>query len=270
MTESENKKYVYSFEEGKKELKNLLGGKGANLAEMTNLGLNIPPGFTITTEACLEYFKDPEGVMDKIRSKVLEYLKELEKKTGKKFGDEKNPLLVSVRSGAPMSMPGMMDTVLNLGLNDQSVIGLATQTDNPRFAYDSYRRFIQMFGDVVMQISDEKFERILTKYKRLIGRNAQDTDLSVNDLQKIIADYKALYEKEIKEPFPQAPVKQLFLSIEAVFKSWNNKRAITYRRINDIPDFGTAVNIQTMVFGEQGLEFCYGSSVLSRSFYGGK
>lgn len=246
------KKYVYSFEEGNKDLKNLLGGKGANLAEMTNLGLNIPPGFTITCEACLEYFDDPEGLMNKIRPKVIEYLKALEKKTGKKFGDTNNPLLVSVRSGAPMSMPGMMDTVLNLGLTDESVVGLATQTDNPRFSYDSYRRFIQMFSDVVMEISDEKFERVLNKYKRLIGRNAQDTDLEVNDLQKVIADYKAIYEKEIREAFPQDPEKQLFLAIEAVFKSWNNKRAITYRKMNDIPDFGTAVNIQTMVFGNKG------------------
>lgn len=252
MSSTEKKKYVYDFSEGKKELKNLLGGKGANLAEMTNLGLNIPPGFTITCEACLEYFNDPNGLMSKINQDVLDYLKKLEEKTGKTFGDIKDPLLVSVRSGAPMSMPGMMDTVLNLGLNDESVIGLANQTENARFAYDSYRRFIQMFGDVVMGISDEKFERILDKYKRMIGRNAQDTDLEVNDLQKIIADYKALYEKEIGKPFPQKPMDQLFLAIEAVFKSWNNRRAITYRKINNIPNFGTAVNIQTMVFGNKG------------------
>ncbi|MFX1388552.1 MAG: pyruvate, phosphate dikinase [Promethearchaeota archaeon] len=252
MTTTENKKYVYDFSEGNKDLKNILGGKGANLAEMTNLGLNIPPGFTITTEACLLYFIKPEKVMEEIKPTVIEYLKDLEKKTGKKFGDVKNPLLVSVRSGAPMSMPGMMDTVLNLGLNDESVLGLAEQTSNPRFAYDSYRRFIQMFGDVVMGIGDEKFERILDKYKRAIGRKAQDTDLEVNDLQKIIADYKALYETEIGKPFPQDPFNQLFLAIEAVFKSWNNRRAITYRKINNIPDFGTAVNIQTMVFGNKG------------------
>ncbi|MFX1596203.1 MAG: pyruvate, phosphate dikinase, partial [Promethearchaeota archaeon] len=178
--------------------------------------------------------------------------KKLEESTKKKFGDKKNPLLVSVRSGAPQSMPGMMDTVLNLGLNDESVKGLAEQTDNPRFAYDSYRRFLQMYSDVVMGLGDEKFERILDKYKRSISREAQDTDLKVSDLQKIIADYKALYEKEIGSPFPQDPFKQLFLAIEAVFKSWNNRRAITYRRINNIPDFGTAVNIQTMVFGNKG------------------
>jgi len=246
------KKYIFNFEEGNKDLKHLLGGKGANLAEMTNLGLNIPPGFTITTEACLIYFENPEEIMEKLKPDIIEHLKELEKKTGKIFGDRKNPLLVSVRSGAPMSMPGMMDTVLNLGLNDYSVSGLAQQTENPRFAYDSYRRFIQMFGDVVMGISDEKFERILNKYKRMIGRNAQDTDLEVHDLQKIIADYKALYEKEIGVPFPQDPYKQLFLAVEAVFKSWNNRRAIAYRKINNIPNFGTAVNIQVMVFGNKG------------------
>lgn len=252
MTIGSNNKLVFEFKEGNRELKNILGGKGANLAEMTKLGLNIPQGFTITTQACLEYFENPEKVMEEIRPIVLEKLKILEEITSKKFGDERNPLLVSVRSGAPMSMPGMMDTVLNLGLNDQSVVGLATQTDNPRFSYDSYRRFIQMFGDVVMGIGDEHFERILDKYKRMISRNAQDTDLQVSDLQKVIADYKALYEKEIGESFPQDPFKQLFLAIEAVFKSWNNKRAITYRKINDIPNFGTAVNIQAMVFGNKG------------------
>ncbi|MFX1574812.1 MAG: pyruvate, phosphate dikinase [Promethearchaeota archaeon] len=251
MTTRKNK-FIYDFNEGNKDLKNLLGGKGANLAEMTNLGLNIPPGFTITTEACLLYFKNPKEVMKTLKPKVIEHLKMLENNTGKKFGDIKNPLLVSVRSGAPISMPGMMDTVLNLGLNDQSVLGLAEQTENPRFAYDSYRRFIQMFGDVVMGIGDENFERILNKYKRAIGRNAQDTDLTIMDLQKVIADYKALYEKEIGSAFPQEPYEQLFLAIEAVFKSWNNRRAITYRRISNIPDFGTAVNIQAMVFGNKG------------------
>jgi len=258
MTSTETNKYIYDFTEGKKELKNLLGGKGANLGEMTNLGLNIPPGFTITTEACLEYFQHPEQIMAEIEPIVIKHLKELEKKTGKEFGDKRNPLLVSVRSGAPQSMPGMMDTVLNLGLNDVSVKGMAEQTENPRFAYDSWRRFIQMFGDVVMGIGDEKFERILNKYKREISRNAQDTDLAVSDLQKVITDYKALYKKEIGTPFPQDPYKQLFLAIEAVFKSWNNKRALTYRKINDIPDFGTAVNIQTMVFGNKGWDSATG------------
>jgi len=255
---TEQKKFIYSFEEGSKELKNLLGGKGANLGEMTNLGLNIPPGFTITTEACLLYFDSPIEIMKELEPGVREHLKALEEKMGKKFGDKKTPLLVSVRSGAPMSMPGMMDTVLNLGLTDDSVKGMAEQTGNPRFAYDSYRRFIQMFGDVCMGIGDEKFEVILDKYKRSISRNAQDTDLQVSDLQKIIADYKALYEKEIGSPFPQDPYKQLFIAIEAVFKSWNNRRAITYRRINNIPNFGTAVNIQAMVFGNKGWDSATG------------
>ena len=258
MAEAKENKYIYDFEEGKKELKSLLGGKGANLGEMTDMGLNIPPGFTITTEACLEYFEDPEGVMDQLKPEVLKYMEELEEKTGKTFGDVENPLLISVRSGAPMSMPGMMDTVLNLGLNDESVLGLAEETNNPRFAYDSYRRFIQMFGDVVMGISAEKFERVLDNYKRKKGRNAKDTDLDVEDLKKVIADYKELYEKEIGEAFPQDPYDQLFLSIEAVFKSWNNKRAITYRKMNDIPNFGTAVNIQTMVFGNKGWDSATG------------
>lgn len=252
MTSIENTKFIYDFHEGNKDLKSLLGGKGANLAEMTKLGLNIPPGFTITTEACLLYFRDPEEVMEKIRPDVMNHLKDLEIRTGKKFGDIHNPLLVSVRSGSVVSMPGMMDTVLNLGLNDESVVGLANQTNNERFAYDSWRRFLQMFSDVVMDIGGEKFERILTKYKRKISRNAQDTDLGINELRKIIADYKALYEKEVGSPFPLDPVKQLFLSIEAVFKSWNNRRAITYRKISNIPDFGTAVNIQAMVFGNKG------------------
>jgi pyruvate,orthophosphate dikinase len=252
MTSTDNPKYVYDFSEGRKELKNLLGGKGANLGEMTNLGLNIPPGFTITTEACLLYFKDPEKIMAQIKPVVLEHLKSLEKTTGKIFGDKNNPLLLSVRSGAPTSMPGMMDTVLNLGLSDEAVKGMAEMTGNLRFGYDSWRRFIQMFGDVCMGIGDEKFERILDKYKRAITRNAQDTDLQVEDLQKIIADYKALYEKEIGSSFPQDPFKQLFIAIEAVFKSWNNKRAITYRKISNIPNLGTAVNIQAMVFGNKG------------------
>lgn len=252
MTSTEEKKYIYAFKEGNREMKMILGGKGANLAEMSSLGLNVPQGFTITTKACLNYFDDPKGLMEEIRPGVLEQIKALEEITNNKFGDVTNPLLVSVRSGAPESMPGMMDTVLNLGLNNESVGGLSEQTNNPRFAYDSYRRFIQMFGDVVMGISDEKFERILNKYKRMLGRNAQDTDLSVIDLQKIINDYKTLYEKEIGSEFPQDPIKQLFLSIEAVFKSWNTRRALTYRKINNIPNYGTAVNIQAMVFGNKG------------------
>lgn len=257
MVTSNKKKQIYTFKEGSKDLKNLLGGKGANLAEMTNLGLNIPPGFTISTEACLEYFENPE-IIDVLRDDILKNIKLLEEQTGKSFGSNKNPLLLSIRSGAPMSMPGMMDTVLNLGLNDNSVAGLAATTDNQRFAYDSYRRFIQMFGDVVMGIHADKFERLLEAYKRRIGRHAQDTDLTVVDLQKLINDYKQLYKIEIEKDFPQNPKEQLFLAIEAVFKSWNNKRAITYRRINDIPNYGTAVNVQAMVFGNKGFNSATG------------
>ncbi len=257
MVTSNNKKQIYTFKEGSKELKLLLGGKGANLAEMTNLGLNIPPGFTISTEACLEYFENPK-IIDALRDDILKNIKLLEEQTGKSFGSNKNPLLLSIRSGAPMSMPGMMDTVLNLGLNDISVAGLAATTDNQRFAYDSYRRFIQMFGDVVMGIHADKFERILEGYKRRIGRHAQDTDITVVDLQKLINDYKQLYKTEIEKDFPQNPKEQLFLAIEAVFKSWNNKRAITYRRINDIPNYGTAVNVQAMVFGNKGFNSATG------------
>ncbi len=252
MNNTKANKYIYDCSEGNKGMKNLHGGKVANLAERTNLDLKIPPGFTITTEACLIYYRNTESVMEELKPSVMEHLKTLETNTEKKFGDQNNPLLVSVRSGGPISMPGMMDTVLNLGLNDISVLGFAKQTDNPRFSYDSYRRFIQMFGDVVMGIGIDKFERILDKYKRIIGRNAKDTDLGVVDLQKIIDDYKTLYENEIGSQFPQDPLNQLFLSIEAVFKSWNNKRAITYRKINNIPDYGTAVNIQSMVFGNKG------------------
>ena len=253
-----NEKLIYKFEEGSKDLKHLLGGKGAGLAEMTRMGLNIPPGFTITMQACNSYFEKPEEFMKKLIPLVNHHMKDLEIKVKKKFGDVKNPLLLSIRSGSFLSMPGMMDTVLNLGLNDESVVGMAEQTENPRFAYDSYRRFIQMFGDVVMSVGAEKFERILDKFKREISRTAQDTDLTIVDLQKIIADYKALYEKEIGSPFPQDPFKQLNLSIEAVFKSWNTKRAITYRRISNIPNYGTAVNIQIMVFGNMGWDSATG------------
>ncbi|MBN1802441.1 MAG: pyruvate, phosphate dikinase [Candidatus Lokiarchaeota archaeon] len=249
---STDKKYIYTFKEGNKDMKQILGGKGANLAEMTSFGLNIPQGFTISCQACLDYFNDPEGFMAMIRPGVMEHLKGLEQETGKKFGADKNALLVSVRSGAPMSMPGMMDTVLNLGLNDIAVAGLAEETGNPRFAYDAYRRFIQMFGDVVMGIELDHFEEILNAHKKAKGPNAQDTDLDLEDLKKIIEDYKALYKKHIGKDFPQNPIEQLFLAIKAVFKSWNNKRAIAYRKINKIPNFGTAVNVQAMVFGNKG------------------
>ncbi|MFX1398650.1 MAG: pyruvate, phosphate dikinase [Promethearchaeota archaeon] len=247
-----DKKYIYAFKEGNKEMKQILGGKGANLAEMTSFGLNIPQGFTISCQACLDYFNNPDEFIESIRPGVMVHLKDLEQETGKNFGANKNALLVSVRSGAPMSMPGMMDTVLNLGLNNSAVVGLAEETQNPRFAYDAYRRFIQMFGDVVMGIKLDHFEEILNKHKQAKGPNALDTDLDVEDLKKIIEEYKVLYKKHIGDDFPQDPVKQLFLAIRAVFDSWNNKRAIAYRKMNKIPNFGTAVNVQSMVFGNKG------------------
>jgi len=252
MSSDGKKKYIYSFKEGNKDMKLILGGKGANLAEMTNLGLNIPQGFTITCEACLDYFKNPDKMIEELRPGVMQYLKELESITGKNFGDESDPLLVSVRSGAPMSMPGMMDTILNLGLNDKAVLGVAKQTNNPRFAYDSYRRFIQMFSEIAMAIDDRKFEHILDTHKRGIGPKAKDTDLEVEDLKNVIQDYKVLYKDEIGTNFPQDPVDQLFLAIKAVFDSWNTKRAVYYRKIHRIPDYGTAVNVQAMVFGNKG------------------
>ena len=245
------KKWVYDFEEGSKDMKNLLGGKGAGLAEMTRIGLPVPPGFTITTEACKEYLKIGK-LSEEIKEQTLEHLKKLEEKSGKKFGDVKNPLLVSVRSGAPISMPGMMDTILNLGLNDETVEGLKDLTNNERFAYDSYRRFIQMFGNVVMGIPHEEFEAILDKYKEENGLKS-DTELTPEMLKNIIADYKELYKKHTGKDFPQDPMEQLFTAIEAVFKSWNNERAIAYRKINKISDdLGTAVNIVMMVFGNMG------------------
>ncbi len=244
-------KYIYSFEEGGKELKNLLGGKGANLAEMTKIGLPVPPGFTITTEVCAYFTKNgkyPEGLWEN----VLEHMKELEKKTGKKFGDSENPLLVSVRSGAPISMPGMMDTILNLGLNDVSVKGLQKQTGDERFAYDSYRRLIQMFGNVVMGVPHEKFEEIITEQKKKKGVK-EDTELTPDDWREVIEKYKKLIKKETGKEFPQDPYEQLRMAVDAVFKSWNNPRAIVYRKANKIPDdLGTAVNIQAMVFGNMG------------------
>ncbi len=245
------KKWVYDFEEGSKDMKNLLGGKGAGLAEMTRIGLPVPPGFTITTEACKEYQKTGK-LSEEIKKEVLEHLRKLEEKTGKKFGDRSNPLLVSVRSGAPISMPGMMDTILNLGLNDDTVEGLKDLTNNERFAYDSYRRFIQMFGNVVMGIPHEEFEKILDKYKEENGLKS-DTELTPEMLKNIIKDYKALYKEKTGQEFPQDPMDQLFTAIEAVFKSWNNPRAIAYRKINKISDdLGTAVNIVMMVFGNMG------------------
>ncbi|WP_434797191.1 pyruvate, phosphate dikinase [Terrisporobacter vanillatitrophus] len=245
-------KYVYSFNEGSKEMKSLLGGKGANLAEMTKIGLPVPPGFTITTESCIDYYENNKTIKQEIINQIEEKLSSLEKDLNKQLGSEENPLLVSVRSGAVISMPGMMDTILNLGLNDNTVKALAKATDNDRFAYDSYRRFIQMFSDVAMEVPKYKFENVLDKYKE--ENNFKfDTDLTCDHLKSIVEEYKAIYKKEVGEDFPQDPKKQLMLAVEAVFRSWNNPRAIVYRRLNDIPNnLGTAVNIQSMVFGNMG------------------
>ncbi|SFI97414.1 pyruvate phosphate dikinase [Terrisporobacter glycolicus] len=245
-------KYVYSFNEGSKEMKSLLGGKGANLAEMTKIGLPVPPGFTITTESCIDYYENNKTIKQEIINQIEEKLSSLEKDLNKQLGSEENPLLVSVRSGAVISMPGMMDTILNLGLNDNTVKALAIATDNDRFAYDSYRRFIQMFSDVAMEVPKYKFENVLNNYKE--ENNFKfDTDLTCDHLKSVVEDYKAIYKKEVGEDFPQEPKKQLMLAVEAVFRSWNNPRAIVYRRLNDIPnDLGTAVNIQSMVFGNMG------------------
>ena len=246
------KQFVYLFKEADGKNKALFGGKGANLAEMTNLGMPVPAGFTITTEACTQYYKDGRMINESIMTQIEHKLEELEKMTGKTFGDKKNPLLVSVRSGARVSMPGMMDTILNLGLNDEVVEGLATLTKNPRFAYDSYRRFIQMFSDVVMQQEKSKYERILDKVKEERGAK-YDKDLSAEDLKAIVQLFKDLYKKSQGEEFPQDPKVQLIEAVKAVFRSWDNDRANVYRRMHDIPyEWGTAVNVQSMVFGNMG------------------
>ncbi len=245
-------KWVYLFEEGSADMKNLLGGKGANLAEMTRLGLPIPQGFTVTTEACTDYYDQGKKISQEIEGQIFEALEGLEKKQGKKFGDTENPLLVSVRSGARASMPGMMDTILNLGLTDVAVEGFARKTGNPRFAYDSYRRFIQMFSDVVMEIPKSYFERILDEIKDSKGVNF-DTELTADDLKEVIQKFKQVYKDKMGTDFPQEPKVQLMEAVKAVFRSWDNDRAIVYRRMNDIPgDWGTAVNVQAMVFGNMG------------------
>ena len=245
-------KWVYLFKEGNANMKNLLGGKGANLAEMTNLGLPIPQGFTVTTEACTDYYKNGKMITEEITSQIFDALSKLEEMQGKKFGDTEDPLLVSVRSGSRASMPGMMDTILNLGLNDIAVEGFAKKTGNPRFAYDSYRRFIQMFSDVVMEMSKTFFEGILDEIKEEKGAKI-DTDLTAEDLKEVITKYKAIYKDKMGEEFPQDPKVQLMEAVKAVFRSWDNPRAIVYRRMNDIPgDWGTAVNVQAMVFGNMG------------------
>jgi len=246
------KKYVYLFSEGNAKMRELLGGKGANLAEMTSIGLPVPRGFTVTTEACTRYYQDGQVIAKEIEDQIYEALRKTEEIVGKRFGDPENPLLVSVRSGARVSMPGMMDTILNLGLNDIVVEGLAKLTQNPRFAYDSYRRFIQMFSDVVMGIEKDKFENILDDVKH--KNNAKnDTDLTAENLKEVIRRYKELFKQEKGYDFPQDPIVQLMEAVKAVFRSWDNPRAIVYRRLNDIPgDWGTAVNVQEMVFGNMG------------------
>lgn len=247
------KKWVYKFKEGNAGMRNLLGGKGANLAEMTNLGLPIPQGFTVTTEACTDYYENGKQISDEIKNQIFECLADLEELMGKKFGDTEDPLLVSVRSGARASMPGMMDTILNLGLNDVAVEGFAKKTGNPRFAYDSYRRFIQMYSDVVMEVPKSFFEKIIDEMKEEKGVHF-DTDLTAEDLKVLADKFKAVYKDAMNgEEFPQDPREQLMGAVKAVFRSWDNPRAIVYRRMNDIPgDWGTAVNVQCMVFGNKG------------------
>ena len=246
------KKYVYLFSEGNGSMRELLGGKGANLAEMTNLGMPVPQGFTITTEACTRYYEDGRQIYPDIQEQILDYLDKLEKMTGKHLGDPDSPLLVSVRSGARASMPGMMDTILNLGMNDVICDAVAKLTGNPRFARDSYRRFIQMFSDVVMELPKSTFEQFIDQVKEKRGVT-QDNELDENDMLELINLFKDHYEKNLGEPFPQDPKKQLMEAVRAVFRSWDNPRANTYRRMNDIPySWGTAVNVQSMVFGNMG------------------
>ena len=237
-------KYTYLFSEGNGKMRNLLGGKGANLAEMTGLGMPVPRGFTITTEACTQYYKDGKQINDEITAQINEYVEKLEAITGKKFGSMENPLLVSVRSGARASMPGMMDTILNLGLNDVVVERFAEKTGNRRFAYDSYRRFIQMYSDVVMEVGKKYFEELIDEMKAKKGVTL-DTELDADDLKELAEQFKAEYKAKLGEDFPSDPKVQLMGAIKAVFRSWDNPRAIYYRRMNDIPgDWGTAVNVQ--------------------------
>ncbi len=245
------KKWVYKFSseltDGNKDMKGLLGGKGANLAEMCSMKLSVPPGFTVTTEACLDYYKTNKEISKEIRDQVTEGLGWVEKLTGKKFGDPENPLLFSVRSGARASMPGMMDTVLNLGLNDKTVAGMAKKTNNPRFAWDAYRRFIQMYSNVVLGINTSHLEANMEDLKEARGVH-EDTDLTAKDLEELVSVYKSVILEDHGIVFPQDPIEQLWKAIAAVFGSWNNNRAMKYREMNSIPhDWGTAVNIQSMV-----------------------
>ena len=247
-----SKKFVYLFSEGDESMRELLGGKGANLAEMTNLGMPVPQGFTVTTKACAQYYQDGKVLNEDITSQIYEYLGKMETICGKEFADPENPLLVSVRSGARVSMPGMMDTVLNLGLNDEVVEGLSAQTSNPRFAYDSYRRFIQMFSDVVMELPKKRFEEIIDDVKEKKGVK-HDIELDANDMKELVKLFKEFYKSEMGEEFPQDPKVQLIEAIKAVFRSWDNPRANVYRRMNEIPyEWGTAVNVQSMVYGNFG------------------
>ena len=246
------KKYLYLFSEGNKDMREILGGKGANLAEMTKAGMPVPQGFTISTEACTQYYKDGRQINEEIMADIYEYIGKLEEIAGKKFGDVNNPLLVSVRSGARASMPGMMDTILNLGLNDESVEGLAKLTNNPRFAYDSYRRFVQMFSDVVMEMSKSDFEKIIDEMKEAKGVK-DDVDLDADDMKALVVKFKTLYKEKMGKDFPADPKEQLIEAVKAVFRSWDNPRANVYRRMNEIPyDWGTAVNVQCMAFGNSG------------------
>ncbi len=254
-----NKRFLYLFQEGHEafggdqtQMKNILGGKGSGLAEMTNAGMPVPQGFTITTEACTQYYADGREINPEIQADIFRYMEKLEEITGKKFGDVNNPLLVSVRSGARQSMPGMMDTILNLGLNDASVEGLAKKTDNPRFAYDCYRRFVQMFSDVVMGVSKTLFEEVIDQMKEAKGVK-NDVDLTADDLKTLVVKFKKIYEDNEGKPFPQDPKEQLIEAVKAVFRSWDNERANVYRRMNEIPyEWGTAVNVQAMAFGNSG------------------
>ena len=254
-----SKRFLYLFQEGHEAfggdqttMKNILGGKGSGLAEMTNAGMPVPQGFTITTEACTQYYADGREINPEIQADIFRYMEKLEEITGKKFGDVNNPLLVSVRSGARQSMPGMMDTILNLGLNDASVEGLAKKTDNPRFAYDCYRRFVQMFSDVVMGVSKTLFEEVIDEMKEAKGVK-NDVDLTADDLKQLVVKFKKIYEDNEGKPFPQDPKEQLIEAVKAVFRSWDNERANVYRRMNEIPyEWGTAVNVQAMAFGNSG------------------
>ena len=245
-------KFVYDFSEGDGSMRELLGGKGANLAEMTLLNMPVPQGFTISTEACNQYYEDGGIISDELKEEIFSHLAKLEEETGKKFGDKDNPLLVSVRSGSRASMPGMMDTILNLGINDEVVEIIAKKTGNPRFAYDNYRRFIQMYADVVMGLPKKQFEIIIDEMKE--AKNISlDTEFDADDLKEMVAKFKEFYETNLNNTFPSDPKVQLEGAVEAVFKSWNNERAIYYRKMNDIPnDWGTAVNVQMMVFGNMG------------------